>query len=55
MLVFICECSIALRVESCDLWCFGCSMGTILFGGAICYKVFCLVVSIDIGRLYMIL
>ena len=43
-----------LRVEHCGLWHFGCSMGTILFGGAICYKVFRLVVSIDISRLCML-
>lgn len=46
----VCECSIALIIECCGLWRFGCSMQTILFEGVVCFKVFCLVVSIDINN-----
>ena len=44
-----------LGVECCGLWCFDCSMGTSLFGGATCCIWFRVGVSIDIGRMCIFL
>ena len=44
-----------LGVRCYGLWCFGCSMGTNLLGGATCCILFCLGVAIDINKMYIFL